>query len=232
MTSRNYYEVLGLANFADGPMVDQAYWHLAKTYQTLAVTDPRARKLLDELNEAYGVLGTPRLREEYDQQLAGASPSPRGKAGRRSGGASRPSKPWFTIALPSWRPFAGRGRDAAPESREPSRAVRPVVVSASARQPASASSTARPTPQPPTVTARSGKSDVGDLRASTARMLERWRANAGIRPGGASAAAEPDTTLVDIFKTERELEAHGDPLTAVMEILRAPKDVVPAKSKP
>jgi hypothetical protein len=32
----------------------------------MAATDARARYMLDELNEAYGVLGTPRLREQYD----------------------------------------------------------------------------------------------------------------------------------------------------------------------
>ncbi len=66
MTDRDYYELLGLTPRADGAMVDQAYWHLARKYQTLAVTNPRARHMLDELNEAYGVLGNPRLREQYD----------------------------------------------------------------------------------------------------------------------------------------------------------------------
>jgi DnaJ-like protein len=66
MSDRDYYEILGLTPRADGAMVDQAYWHLARKYQQLAVTNPRAQYLLDELNEAYGVLGNPRLREQYD----------------------------------------------------------------------------------------------------------------------------------------------------------------------
>ncbi|TAK55569.1 MAG: hypothetical protein EPO22_14380 [Dehalococcoidia bacterium] len=66
MSDRDYYELLGLTPRADGAMVDQAYWHLARKYQMLAVTNPRARIMLDELNEAYGVLGNPRLREQYD----------------------------------------------------------------------------------------------------------------------------------------------------------------------
>ena len=66
MSDRDYYELLGLTPRADGAMVDQAYWHLARKYQMLAVTNPRARSMLDELNEAYGVLGNPRLREQYD----------------------------------------------------------------------------------------------------------------------------------------------------------------------
>lgn len=66
MSDRDYYEILGLTPRADGAMVDQAYWHLARKYQGLAATNVRAQYLLDELNEAYGVLGNPRLREQYD----------------------------------------------------------------------------------------------------------------------------------------------------------------------
>ena len=66
MSDRDYYEVLGLTPRADGVMVDQAYWHLARKYQALATTNERGRRLLDELNEAYGVLGNARLRKEYD----------------------------------------------------------------------------------------------------------------------------------------------------------------------
>lgn len=66
MSDRDYYEILGLTPAADGTMVDQSYWHLARKYQSLGTTNPRARYMLDELNEAYGVVGTPKLREQYD----------------------------------------------------------------------------------------------------------------------------------------------------------------------
>jgi hypothetical protein len=66
MSDRDYYEILGLTPRADGAMVDQAYWHLARKYQALATTNSRAQYMLDELNEAYGVLGNPKLREQYD----------------------------------------------------------------------------------------------------------------------------------------------------------------------
>jgi len=66
MSDRDYYEILGLTPGADGVMVDQSYWHLARKYQALAATNMHARRMLDELNEAYGVIGTPRLREQYD----------------------------------------------------------------------------------------------------------------------------------------------------------------------
>ena len=216
MTSRNYYEVLGLAAFADGGMVDQAYWHLAKTYQTLAVSDPRARRLLDELNEAYGVLGTPRLREEYDQELAGRSPQGRSKKkiGRPASSRSR-SGPRLPITLPSFGPFGGGRKDSERQRVEPTSVL-----------------TEAPTPADttPIVPSRSHKADVGDLRASTARMLERWRTNAGIQTAADQEERQPDRTLVDIFKSERELESHDDPLTAVIEILRAPRQVITAKT--
>lgn len=66
MSDRDYYEIIGLTPGADGVMVDQAYWHLARKYQALAETSPEGQRLLNELNEAYGVLGNPRLREQYD----------------------------------------------------------------------------------------------------------------------------------------------------------------------
>lgn len=66
MSDRDYYEILGLTPRADGAMVDQAYWHLARKYQQLAATNAHAQRLIDELNEAYGVIGNPRLREQYD----------------------------------------------------------------------------------------------------------------------------------------------------------------------
>jgi curved DNA-binding protein CbpA len=211
MTSRNYYEVLGLMPFADGVAVDQAYWHLAKTYQTLAVSDPRARRMLDDLNEAYGVLGTPRLREEYDREFVGEAT--RGRA-KRVGPRLRQSRgrSWLPVTLPLW-PFGGGGK-------EPARAEAASADSASG-------SVARGLP-PASLPLR--KADVGDLRASTARMLERWRSNAGIQTAAAETR-QPDRTLVDIFRSERELESHDDPLTAVMEILRAPREVIDAKTE-
>jgi hypothetical protein len=65
-------------------------------------------------------------------------------------------------------------------------------------------------------------------------MLERWRASAD---ASAKASAQPldetpDMTLVDIFKSEHEIESKDDPLTAVMEILKAPPDRVPTATPP
>lgn len=46
-------------------MVDAAYWHLAKRYNEAAAYDPKAKAKLEELNEAYIVLGSAEKREEY-----------------------------------------------------------------------------------------------------------------------------------------------------------------------
>jgi DnaJ domain len=62
----DYYEVLHLHPEADAAMVDQAYWHLARLYNAAIPSDGTAREMLEELNEAYSVLRTPQLRDEYD----------------------------------------------------------------------------------------------------------------------------------------------------------------------
>jgi hypothetical protein len=81
-TFKDYYEVLHLHPEADAAMVDQAYWHLARLYNAAIPTDGAARPMLEELNEAYGVLRTPELRAEYDELRdavlgVGALPEPR-----------------------------------------------------------------------------------------------------------------------------------------------------------
>lgn len=207
MTTRNFYDVLGLAPFADGAMVDQAYWHLAKTYQTQAVADPRARIQLDELNDAYAVLGTPRLREAYDLELAGLRPHDSRAAGPRGRGEPAPRRKRRSLSF-SW-PFGKKTAAVRPDEAPPEPTVDPIRSRPVAARPAA-------------------RANVTDLRASTAEMLERWRSSAGNHQATPEAdAAAPDMTLVDIFKTEKDIEAHPDPLTAVMEILKA-GDTVPA----
>jgi hypothetical protein len=115
MSDRDYYEVLGLTPRADGAMVDQSYWHLARKYQSLATTNAHGRRLLDELNEAYGVLGNPRLRHEYDAfrddvLVAGGVIGPvRSKPQRRlraSANGERPL-PRFALHVPAgWKTYA------------------------------------------------------------------------------------------------------------------------------
>jgi hypothetical protein len=114
MSDRDYYEILGLTPQADGAMVDQTYWHLARKYQTLGATTPNAQHLLDELNEAYTVIGNPRLREQYDafrdDVLLRRGMLQPVKA-REAGARRQDDAPAREIALPSlniehWRVYA------------------------------------------------------------------------------------------------------------------------------
>ena len=62
---KDYFLILQVHPEADGAMVNAAYWHLARRYSEEAVADPSAKRKLDELNEAYSVLGSGESREEY-----------------------------------------------------------------------------------------------------------------------------------------------------------------------
>ena len=62
---RDYCLILQVHPEADAAMIDTAYWHLARRYQDAAPTDPSARAKLEELNEAYAVLGSAESRDEY-----------------------------------------------------------------------------------------------------------------------------------------------------------------------
>jgi curved DNA-binding protein CbpA len=180
-------------------MVDQAYWHLAKTYQNQSVADPRSRILLDELNDAYAVLGTPRLRDEYDQEL-GADPPRSVKARQPTGGRS-------------WARFL-KGKRA--DQRTDGGTVAVELSTGKGRAKTEATPRRRHT------------ANVSELQSSTAQMLARWRSSTGSPTGSASKLGEPtpadlDTTLVDIFRTEEQVGTHDDPLDAVMNILRSEK---------
>ncbi len=64
---KDHYLALRLHPEADAVMIDQAYWHLARLYSAARGSDPSAKERLDDLNEAYSVLGSPEQREEYDR---------------------------------------------------------------------------------------------------------------------------------------------------------------------
>ena len=62
---KDFYQILQLQPDADSELIDQAYWHLARVFNT--ASDSWARSKLDELNEAYSVLRSPSLRAAYDK---------------------------------------------------------------------------------------------------------------------------------------------------------------------
>jgi curved DNA-binding protein CbpA len=66
MEERDYYEVLQLHPSADHAMIVQAYWHLARKYKLEMDRDAFAGHAIEELNQAFDVLGSPDLRAQYD----------------------------------------------------------------------------------------------------------------------------------------------------------------------
>ncbi len=56
MTKTEACKVLQVASSADAEIVTQAYWHLARKYRAEAGRDRRAKRRLEELEEAFSVL--------------------------------------------------------------------------------------------------------------------------------------------------------------------------------
>ncbi len=65
--TKDYYQILQLHPSADATMVDQAYWRLARLYNAAIPSEFTAIAKLDDLNEAYRVLGSSATRQEYDR---------------------------------------------------------------------------------------------------------------------------------------------------------------------
>jgi hypothetical protein len=62
---KDYCLILQVHPEADAAMIDAAYWHLAKRCNEAAPHDSHARQRMEDLNEAYNVLGSADRREEY-----------------------------------------------------------------------------------------------------------------------------------------------------------------------
>ena len=269
MSDRDYYEILGLTPTADGTMVDQAYWHLARKYQGLAATNPRAQYLLDELNEAYGVLGTPRLREQYDAfrddvlirkgMVKPVKAKPHAAARKAAEQSSARTAPRLRLPnVPNARTYTLSGVIVALALAGAWQGVNVLFVLAALGIGLALSLTAAVTnrlsgiqfsmptmppvsmPQMPQIQAprlsmpslpeiqvpqmapgapvRDDTMDADELRASTAATIARWRASVGLKAPAVDAT--PSNELVDIVESEREVDTDGEPLNAVMEILR------------
>jgi curved DNA-binding protein CbpA len=263
MSSLDYYEILGLTPEADGTTVNRTYWHLARKYQALAVSDPRAHHMLDELNEAYAVLGTSRLRDEYDasprESDGSAAPSggsnlPAGKTARpvvrarTTGAAPKPGAPKIGAGASPWVLYAAAGSIAAAAAIAGGLSGNVLLITlgasgglalaiAATRHKISAAwlklrasgeedGDAAPSLAPlkahrattaATLRPQRSQAPVDELQESTASMVGRWRSSVA-RPE--VPARQPDSTLVDIFQSERDVETHAEPLSAVLDILR------------
>jgi hypothetical protein len=298
MSDRDYYEILGLTPAADATMVDQSYWHLARKYQSLATTNPRARDMLDELNEAYGVVGTPKLRHQYDafrddvlitkgmikpvkanakarererhreieaeagaanehvaqKQVKGAA-----KGARRLPAPPRlPAVPGIPVStVEHWRTYATGGIIVALALAGAWQGVNlgfviaalgsglVLALTPTLRRRMSEFELGMPDLRVPQVGmpqvampklgeahmarlrdlgvgAKDERLDAGEVQASTAAMISRWRNSVGLRPMAAAESGEdqPSMTLVDIVESERDLDETDEPMSAVIDILR------------
>jgi curved DNA-binding protein CbpA len=246
---RDYYEVLGLEPDADGTAVNRAYWTLAKTYQAQAADDPRAHAALDELNEAYNVLGTPALRDAYDAERGERVEPTREAAprGRQSTSDARVTRSALSrVNSRATAPYAGAavigiaavGVAVWSGSVLLMGAVLAIAALASAiaylnhrsratrDEPAPSSATVGSPPHSGSeerlgAVLRRRTVSADELRLSTASMVGRWRSVAGaVRDDAGVAVATPDATLVDIFRSEEEINDPSEPLSAALDVLR------------
>jgi curved DNA-binding protein CbpA len=67
MQERDHYEVLQVHPEADPGMILQAYWHLTRKYKLSMASDPSAARAMEELNRAFDVLGCTESRVAYDK---------------------------------------------------------------------------------------------------------------------------------------------------------------------
>jgi tetratricopeptide (TPR) repeat protein len=74
MTSGNWYEVLGVPPGATAEEIQKAYHQLALTFHPDVRKAPDAEERMKEINAAYGVLGDPEKRKQYDEELRKKEP--------------------------------------------------------------------------------------------------------------------------------------------------------------
>lgn len=68
---KNYYQVLGLPTTASALQIKTAYRKLVQQYHPDINPNPKANSIIQEINEAYDVLGDSEKRSVYDSQLNG-----------------------------------------------------------------------------------------------------------------------------------------------------------------
>jgi molecular chaperone DnaJ len=82
-TTRDFYEVLGVARTADEAEIKRAFRRLAQQYHPDVNTEPGADARFKEINEAYQVLSDPQRRQAYDLfGRAGVGGAPGGPGGQ------------------------------------------------------------------------------------------------------------------------------------------------------
>lgn len=87
----NHYEVLGVTSSASDDDLKKAYRALAKKFHPdLNPGDSVAEKKFKDVNEAYSILGDPKKRQEYDQELAGTPKKGKAKGKAHTAGPAAP----------------------------------------------------------------------------------------------------------------------------------------------
>ena len=66
VTTRDYYEILGLERNASDEEIKRSFRKLAQQWHPDVNTDPEADARFKEINEAYQVLSDPQRRQSYD----------------------------------------------------------------------------------------------------------------------------------------------------------------------
>lgn len=198
MSGQDYYEVLKIHPSADHEMVAQAYWHLARKYNAASAYDLGAKKRLEELNEAFAVLGSPDQRADYN----------RSRAERPAAETEAAAKRRVTIEVSFWRLPAWQGTIAATAALALATlalvADAPLVITlvfaaiaiAAALLPAREDW--RPYPSKISDWSTQGERELTalELERSTAAIIARWREgtrNSGRVRSLAQILAEPDT---------------------------------------
>ncbi len=223
---KDYCLILQVHPEADAAMVDAAYWHLAKRYNAATAYDPQAKAKLEELNEAYIVLGSAEKREAYMKvrtQVLGEGALPQ---------APGPMAPAPPLAVMSRQRPQERGSSEAPD--EGSRSGLGALVAAASRLFRPRSPRGNPRPAPKVVESPGGAASAGNYRREQPGQFDKLKAQteqlrslkpkpperlagASAEPGNhAEPQARPDRAQID------KMRDHVDRLRA------AAKAAVPA----
>ena len=83
MENKDYYKILGVSRDASDDEIKRAFRKLARKYHPDVAADAQAEAKFKQINEAFGVLGNPEKRAEYDnpQPQAGFDSSPEWESG-------------------------------------------------------------------------------------------------------------------------------------------------------
>jgi curved DNA-binding protein CbpA len=69
---KDYYDVLGVSPHSHAKVIEETYWATAHELHRVLHIEPtkKLQKKLNQINEAYEVLGSPYKRSSYDRQRA------------------------------------------------------------------------------------------------------------------------------------------------------------------